>query len=137
MKKHAVVAPPTNEKGHPPKSLSPLAAAGYSDGSVRLFSRVSGTWSERKMKPHGAPVTKIAFSSDGRVILTGSGEGVVAASSVASGLVVKVIHDHRGAPVTDLSVAATPAQVRLGVCTREKGRLEIEKERGEQISSIH
>ena len=48
----------------------------------------------------------------GRVLLTGSGEGVVAVSSVTSGLVVKVIQDHRGAPVTDITVAGRPVQVR-------------------------
>ena len=51
----------------------------------------------------------------GRVLLAGSGEGVVAASSVTSGLVVKVIQDHRGAPVTDLTVAGRPVQVREGL----------------------
>ena len=44
-------------------------------------------------------------------MLSGSGEGVVAVSSVSSGLVVRVIQDHRGAPVTDLCVAVTPVQV--------------------------
>ena len=45
-------------------------------------------------------------------MLTGSREGVVAVSSVSSGLVVRVIQDHRGAPITDLCVARRPIQVR-------------------------
>ena len=61
-KKRQIVAPPTNEKGQPHR-----LAAGYSDGSVRVFSVESGSnWSERKMKTHGSSVTNIAFSVDGQ-----------------------------------------------------------------------
>ena len=70
-KKHLILAPPTtNKKGHPHDSSSLHLAVGYSDGSVRVFSRGPGSraWSERKMKPHGSPVTKIAFSADGLFI---------------------------------------------------------------------
>ena len=65
LKSHVIVSrPPTNEKGQPYESSLHLAV-GYSDGSVRIFTRGPGTWSEKKMKPHGSPVTKIAFSADG------------------------------------------------------------------------
>ena len=63
QKTRAIVAPPTNEKGNPPGESM---AAGYSDGSVRVFSSESERWSERKMKPHGSPVTKLTFSADGQ-----------------------------------------------------------------------
>ena len=69
LKSHVIVSrPPANEKGQPHESSLHLAV-GYSDGSVRIFTRGAGTWSERKMKPHGSPVTKIAFSADGMYIL--------------------------------------------------------------------
>ena len=63
QKTRAIVAPSINEKGNPPGESM---AAGYSDGSVRVFSSESGRWSERKMKPHGSPVTKLTFSADGQ-----------------------------------------------------------------------
>ena len=54
----------------------------------------------------------------------GSEEGMVAVSSVSSGLVVKVIQDHRGAPITDVCVASRPLQVCVCVCVcvRERER---------------
>ena len=52
----------------------------------------------------------------GRVLLTGSEEGMVAVSSVSSGLVLRMIQDHRGAPVTDLCVASRALQVCVCVC---------------------
>lgn len=53
-----------NEKGHPPETLSSLLAAGYRDGSLRVFN-ITKTQVERKMQPHASPVTKVAFSMDG------------------------------------------------------------------------
>jgi WD40 repeat protein len=77
---------------------------------VRIFN-TAGTRAERKMQPHGSPVTKIAFSADGSMLLSGSGDGMLAVSSVSSGLVVRVIQDHHGAPITDLCVASNPVQL--------------------------
>ena len=56
----------SNEEGHPLHHCSHLLAAGYSDGSVRVFNTASAQ-AERKMQPHASPVTKIAFSTDGIV----------------------------------------------------------------------
>lgn len=39
-------------------------AAGYSDGTLRVFS-ISRTAMELKMRPHLAALTAIAFSADG------------------------------------------------------------------------
>ena len=47
----------------------------------------------------------------GSVLLSGSADGLLTVSSVSSGLVVRVIQDHRGAPITDLRVARKPVQV--------------------------
>lgn len=64
-KTRVLVTPSSNEEGHPPHHHSSLLAAGYSDGCVRIFN-TTGTRPERKIQPHGSPVTKIAFSADGR-----------------------------------------------------------------------
>lgn len=47
----------------------------------------------------------------GCVLLSGSAEGLIAVSNVSCGLVVRVVQDHRGAPITDLSVARETIQV--------------------------
>ena len=52
-------------------------------------------------------------------MLSGSGDGVIAVSSVSSGLVVRVVQDHRGAPITDLHVAGIPVKV-YTVCVYEE-----------------
>lgn len=43
--------------------------------------------------------------------MTGSEEGEVAVIRINSGKVLKTIQDHRGAPVTDLTVAIVPLKV--------------------------
>lgn len=68
------------------------------------------------MQPHGSPVNKVAFSADGHVLLSGGADGVIAVSNVSCGLVVRVVQDHQGAPITDLSIASRPVQLSsLGV----------------------
>ena len=47
----------------------------------------------------------------GRVIISGCSAGLVAVSNLSSGLVVQMIADHQGAPITDLQVAPKPIQV--------------------------
>lgn len=52
----------------------------------------------------------------GSMILSACTGGMIAVSSPASGLVVRIINDHRDAPVTDLQVAPKPIQVILTTC---------------------
>ena len=40
----------------------------------------------------------------GRMILSGSSDGLVAVSSRTTGMTVRVINDHQGAPVTGVDV---------------------------------
>ncbi|NXE16306.1 WDR90 protein, partial [Lophotis ruficrista] len=75
--------------------------AGYSDGTVRVFS-VSRTEMELKMQPHAVALTAIAYSADGEMILSGGKDGLVAVSSPRTGMTVRVLADHRGSPVTVL-----------------------------------
>ena len=49
------------------------------------------------------------FPPTGHVLISGASDGLVAISSPTTGMTMRVIHDHKGAPITDLQVA--PLQV--------------------------
>ncbi|XP_058566961.1 WD repeat-containing protein 90 isoform X3 [Neofelis nebulosa] len=74
-------------------------AAGYSDGTLRVFS-VSHIAMELKLRPHRAALTAIAFSADGQTILSGDKDGLVAVSRPRTGMTFHVLSDHRGAPIS-------------------------------------
>ncbi|KAM5198229.1 WD repeat-containing protein 90 isoform 1-T1 [Hipposideros larvatus] len=76
-------------------------AAGYSDGTLRVFS-ISQTAMELKMHPHAAALTAIVFSSDGQTILSGDKDGLVAVSRPCTGMTFRVLSDHRGAPISTI-----------------------------------
>lgn len=73
-------------------------AAGYGDGTLRVFS-VSRMAMELKMHPHPAAVTAVVFSADGQTLLSGDKEGLVAVSRPRTGVTLRVLRDHRGAPI--------------------------------------
>ncbi|NXI39075.1 WDR90 protein, partial [Galbula dea] len=75
--------------------------AGYSDGTIRVFS-VSRTEMELKMQPHAVALTAIAYSTDGEMILSGDKEGLVAISSPRTGMTIRILADHKGSPITVL-----------------------------------
>uniref|UniRef100_A0A8C5JQT2 WD repeat domain 90 n=1 Tax=Junco hyemalis TaxID=40217 RepID=A0A8C5JQT2_JUNHY len=75
--------------------------AGYSDGTVRVFS-VSRTEMELKMHPHAAALTAVTYSTDGEMILSGGKDGIVAVSSPRTGMTIHVLADHKGSPITVL-----------------------------------
>lgn len=81
----------------------PLIAAGYSDGTVRVFD-INKAEMILKMHPHAVAVTAISFSSDGRMLLSGGSDGLIAISSPTTGMTVRVISDHKGAPITNIDV---------------------------------
>ncbi|XP_018426891.1 PREDICTED: WD repeat-containing protein 90 [Nanorana parkeri] len=76
-------------------------AAGYSDGTIRIFS-VSKTEMEMKIHPHPCAVTAIAFSLSGEVLLSGGKDGLMAISSTRTGMTVRVLSDHKGSPITTI-----------------------------------
>ncbi|XP_056285490.1 WD repeat-containing protein 90 isoform X2 [Pseudoliparis swirei] len=76
-------------------------AAGYSDGTLRIF-RLSSSEMEMKLQPHQAAVTALQFSAAGHVILSAGSSGLVAVSSPVTGATMRVIKDHRGAAVTSI-----------------------------------
>ncbi|KAF1477082.1 WD repeat-containing protein 90, partial [Megadyptes antipodes antipodes] len=91
--------------------------AGYSDGTIRVFS-ISRTEMELKMHPHAVALTAIAYSTDGEMILSGGKDGLVAVSSPRTGMTIRVLADHKGSPITVLQ------------CTRKQYR-DFEVEGGE------
>ncbi|XP_071427702.1 WD repeat-containing protein 90 [Pithys albifrons albifrons] len=80
---------------------SQQVVAGYSDGTIRVFS-ISRTEMELKMHPHNAALTAITYSTDGEMILSGGKDGLVAVSSPRTGMTVHVLADHKGSPITAL-----------------------------------
>ncbi|XP_068672849.1 WD repeat-containing protein 90-like isoform X2 [Montipora foliosa] len=78
--------------------------AGYSDGTIRIFD-LGKVEMIMKMQPHSASITAISFSADGRVIISGSEDGLLAISSPSTGLTVRLLNDHRGAPITCIHVS--------------------------------
>ncbi|NXS56811.1 WDR90 protein, partial [Brachypteracias leptosomus] len=75
--------------------------AGYSDGTIRVFS-ISRTEMELKMHPHTGALTAIAYSMEGEMILSGSKDGLVAVSSPLTGMTIRILTDHKGSPITVL-----------------------------------
>ncbi|XP_074053166.1 WD repeat-containing protein 90 isoform X2 [Macrotis lagotis] len=73
--------------------------AGYSDGTIRVFS-ISRTEMELKMHPHPVALTAISFSVDGQTIISGDKDGIVAVSSPRTGITIRVLDDHKGSPIT-------------------------------------
>ncbi|CAG04361.1 unnamed protein product, partial [Tetraodon nigroviridis] len=77
-------------------------AAGYSDGTLRIF-QIASSEMEMKLHPHdGVAVTAIQYSATGHVILSAGGDGLVAVSSTVNGATIRVIRDHRGASITTI-----------------------------------
>ncbi|CAH3162897.1 unnamed protein product [Porites lobata] len=83
--------------------------AGYSDGTIRIFD-LGKVEMIMKMQPHGASITTISFSADGRVIISGAEDGLLAISSPSTGLTIRLMNDHRGAPITCLHVSSIKDQ---------------------------
>ncbi|KAJ8318923.1 hypothetical protein KUTeg_004014 [Tegillarca granosa] len=95
------------------KSL-PNVVAGYSDGTVRMFD-INKVEMVLKMHPHAVSVTAISFSSDGRMIISGGSDGLIAISSPTTGMTVRVINDHKGAPITNLDVTNKQQDQDVGI----------------------
>ncbi|NXU47055.1 WDR90 protein, partial [Turnix velox] len=75
--------------------------AGYSDGTIRVFS-VSRTEMELKMHPHALALMAISYSIDGEMILSGCKDGLVAVNNPHTGMTVRILTEHKGSPITAL-----------------------------------
>ncbi|XP_068162338.1 WD repeat-containing protein 90 [Antennarius striatus] len=86
-----------------PSSSSDKAclAAGYSDGSLRIF-RLASSEMEMKLHPHRVAVTSVLYSTDGHMILSAGKNGLIAVSDPVNGTTIRVIKDHKGASVTTI-----------------------------------
>ncbi|XP_022046552.2 WD repeat-containing protein 90 isoform X1 [Acanthochromis polyacanthus] len=80
---------------------STCVAAGYSDGTLRIF-RLASTEMELKLHPHQVAVTAVQYSANARVILSAGKNGLVAVSSPVDGGTIRVIRDHKGATITTI-----------------------------------
>uniref|UniRef100_A0A673BY86 WD repeat domain 90 n=1 Tax=Sphaeramia orbicularis TaxID=375764 RepID=A0A673BY86_9TELE len=80
---------------------SACVAAGYGDGTLRIFRLISSEM-EMKMQPHRVAVTAIQYSAYGHVILSSGKNGLVAISSLQNGATIRVIRDHKGAAITTI-----------------------------------
>ncbi|XP_054455160.1 WD repeat-containing protein 90 isoform X2 [Anoplopoma fimbria] len=80
---------------------SACVAAGYSDGTLRIF-RLSSSEMEMKLHPHQVAVTAMQYSANGHVILSAGKNGLVAVSSPLNGATLRVIKDHKGAPISTI-----------------------------------
>uniref|UniRef100_A0A2K5P106 WD repeat domain 90 n=1 Tax=Cercocebus atys TaxID=9531 RepID=A0A2K5P106_CERAT len=87
-------------------------AAGYGDGSLRIFS-VSRTAMELKMRPHPVALTTVTFSTDGQTVLSGDKDGLVAVSHSRTGMTFRVLSDHQGAPISTICVTRKETQGHL------------------------
>ncbi|KAF7204596.1 WD repeat-containing protein 90 isoform X2 [Nothobranchius furzeri] len=85
----------------PSSKNSSCLAAGYSDGTVRIF-RLASTEMERKLHPLHVAVTAIQYSASGDVIISAGENGLVAVSSSLDGATVHVIRDHKGSIVSSI-----------------------------------
>ncbi|XP_043083053.1 WD repeat-containing protein 90 isoform X2 [Puntigrus tetrazona] len=85
----------------PPKGVNEgvCVAGGYSDGTVRIFSLKSAEM-ELKLQPQPVSVCALQYSHYGHVLLSGGRDGLVTVSSPVTGVTVRTIRDHKGAPIT-------------------------------------
>uniref|UniRef100_A0A8C1YTD6 WD repeat domain 90 n=1 Tax=Cyprinus carpio TaxID=7962 RepID=A0A8C1YTD6_CYPCA len=74
-------------------------AGGYSDGTVRIFSLESAEM-ELKLQPQPVSVCTLQYSHYGHVLLSGGRDGLITVSSPVTGVTVRTIRDHKGAPIT-------------------------------------
>ncbi|XP_067101587.1 WD repeat-containing protein 90 [Osmerus mordax] len=76
-------------------------AAGYSDGTLRIF-RLASSEMELKLQPHPVAVTSVQYSVNGLVLLSAGKDGLIAVSSPVTGKVVRILGDHKGALITTI-----------------------------------
>lgn len=84
-----------------PSAGGGCVAAGYSDGTLRVF-RLASSEMELKLHPHSVAVTTVQYSANGLVILTAGKDGLIVVSSPVTGVAVRVISDHKGALITTI-----------------------------------
>ncbi|TSL82524.1 WD repeat-containing protein 90 [Bagarius yarrelli] len=74
-------------------------AGGYSDGSVRIFGVGSAEMELKLQPPHHGALSALQYSHHGQVLLSGGRDGIVVVSSPSTGATLRIINDHKGAPI--------------------------------------
>nr|XP_039271031.1 WD repeat-containing protein 90-like [Styela clava] len=101
-----------------------MLAAGYGDGTLRVFD-VDKLILMLKLQPHSTKVTAIAFSSDNCTLLSGSHSGRIAITSLSTGVTLRVLDDHLGSPITQLTVSTRqdhPASISAHLTEKDSRR---------------
>uniref|UniRef100_H2ZR20 CFA20 domain-containing protein n=1 Tax=Ciona savignyi TaxID=51511 RepID=H2ZR20_CIOSA len=91
---------------HPIKApcLPNMVASGYTDGTIRVFD-IDKLILKLKIQPHGNPVTSLQFSPDNTTLLSGDTTGLIAVTSIATGVTLRMLRDHKGAPINNIEVS--------------------------------
>jgi WD40 repeat protein len=84
--------------------------AGYADGLLRVFDLVAVEL-EAKLSPLACACLAVAFSCDGRVILSAGASGEVAVSSSSTGRRLRLLRDHVGSELSLLDTARAAGQL--------------------------
>ncbi|CAD5124295.1 DgyrCDS12585 [Dimorphilus gyrociliatus] len=92
---------------------------GYSDGTIRIFD-LQLVKMLSKIVPHSKDVTAIAIMSN--IVLSGSTDGIIAATSLSTALTVRVLKAHSGSPITGIQVLGT-----RWLATSEDSRISVWK----------
>ena len=96
--------------GHPPSTRTAPLAGRRPDGSVATIAGQRSTWSADgtrfQLQGHGDDVTSVAFSRDGRSIVTASVDHIARIWDARSGRLVEPLRGHFGS-VSDRASAPT------------------------------
>ncbi|KAG5262431.1 hypothetical protein AALO_G00275070 [Alosa alosa] len=85
---------------NPGSSMTAVCVSGgYSDGTVRVFN-LNSSEMELKLQPHATAVSALQYSCHGLVLLSAGRDGVIAVISPVTGATLRIISDHKGAPIT-------------------------------------
>uniref|UniRef100_A0A1I8H9U9 WD_REPEATS_REGION domain-containing protein n=1 Tax=Macrostomum lignano TaxID=282301 RepID=A0A1I8H9U9_9PLAT len=79
-------------------------AAGYGDGHVRAFTAGADLGQTLKARPHAAGVSSLALDPGHRFLVSGCSDGLLALTGLDTGLVLRVLRDHRGSGVACLDI---------------------------------
>ncbi|KAF6029854.1 WDR90 [Bugula neritina] len=80
-----------------------FVAAGYGDGTLRVFD-INKAEMVIKIQPHKAPVTAVKYSS-AAILISGDDDGFIALTSTLTGMTIRIINDHKGAPIHNIDIS--------------------------------
>mmetsp|Transcript_23863 Transcript_23863/g.20030 ORF Transcript_23863/g.20030 Transcript_23863/m.20030 type:complete len:100 (-) Transcript_23863:2488-2787(-) len=75
------------------------------DHTVRVFDKVSGR-TIRRLEGHTGPVTHIAYSADGKLLVSGSSDTTLKLWDIEKGVCLVTFALHKG-PITTLNIEKT------------------------------